>query len=222
MLKPRKRISKKQLKEDKLVTFYFKASSWLQDHTRVLTLGLAALVVVIVGATLYGNSRRSSEQAASVELARATRAYESKDYQNALTLLSNLVDSHGSTRSGKLGRLYLGQTFLLTNDYDNAQLHFEKFISSYKDESYLTAAAMKGVAACLEQKGDYAGAADYYQRAVKKYPKSILAPQLLLRAARCHALTDQRDQARALYDRIVADYPESQERDQALMLKSML
>ena len=53
MLKPRKQITKKQLKEDSLVTFYFKAQEWLEVHGKTLMIAAAAVLLAIAGFAYY-------------------------------------------------------------------------------------------------------------------------------------------------------------------------
>ena len=113
MLKPRKRLTKKQLKEDKLVTFYMNASTWVENNSKYLIGGIIGVVVFVGAIFLYSNSLKKSEAAASVELARAIRTYQSQDYKGALTSLSTIVENYGSSQSGKIALLYLANSFLL-------------------------------------------------------------------------------------------------------------
>jgi TolA-binding protein len=171
---------------------------------------------------MYSNQKESNENAASVELARATRAFESADYQNAISLLSNLVETYGGTRSGKLGIFYLAASFYNTDDFQSAEENYKKFTSSFKGERHLLASAMTGMAACMEQKGQYIESAEQYQKTVEKYGDHIFAARLLLRAARCYTLADDPERADQIYEKIINDYPDARERDEALTLKAML
>ncbi len=222
MLRPRKRITKKQLKEDKLVTFYFKATSWIERNSKYIYMGLGAVVLVVLLLYVNARSKRTSESNASVELLRATRAYESGNYQNAITQLSNLVENYGGTRSGTLSLLYLANSFYQTGDIENAKKNYQKFASEFSGDEHLLASAIGGVAACLEQEKKYLEAAEQYERIVRKYPKTVQAPYFLLRAGRCFALADDTSKAREQYEKIVKEYPNAQEKDQALMLMAMI
>ena len=222
MLKPRKRLSKKKLKEDKLVTFYYKASAWAEDNLKYVVGAIAAIVIIFVAVYFYANSQKGAEQKASVELAKATRTFENGDYQNALPLLTNLVEKYGSTKSGKMGFLYLADSFFETNDYENAKINYKKFASSFKGDEHILSAAYAGVAASDEQLKNYQEAAQGYEKTVKKFPDSIFSPNCLLRAARCYTLAKMPDEAKNVYDKLLKDYPDAQEKDEALMLKAML
>ena len=221
MLKPRKKITKKQLKEDKLVTFYFQTSEWLELHSKYLLMGVAAFVLIAAGIVYYTYAQSKAEKTASVDLARATRTLESLDYQNAISQLSAIVDSHGSTTSGKLARLHLANAFYQTKEYASAKKSYSKFTSSFSGDEHFLAAAQGGVAACLEQEKKYGEAAAAYVKAADSYD-SVLAPGFLVNGGRCYSLAGNEAKARELYNRVVQDYPKAPEKDDALMLLSMI
>ncbi len=222
MLKPRKRLTKKQLKEDKLVTFYVKATAFVEENSKYLFGGAIAFVLLIAMVFAYSNSLKSAQQKASVELARATRAYDAGDYQNALLMLSNLVEEYGRTQSGKIGLLYLANSYYFTGDYQSALENYKKFVSKFKGDDYLIASGMRGIAACYEQMEKWQEAAEQYEKTAKKFPKSILAPELLIKAARCYTNAGDKEKAKELYQKVIDDYPKAQEKQEALLLLAML
>jgi TolA-binding protein len=222
MLKPRKRLTKKQLKEDKLLTFYVKVSKWYETYSKFVLGGGVAIVLIIAAGLYYKNSTRKAESAASVELARAIRVYDAEDYQNSIAMLSSLVDGSGNTRSGKIALLYLANSFYKTGDYDHALNDYKKFVAKFDKIDYFTAFAMGSMASCLEQKGDFAAAAAQYEKTASKFPKQYLAPAYLFRAARCYSLADNNVEASTLYQKIIDDYPNSQQKEDAIMEKALL
>jgi len=222
MLRPRKHLTKQELKEDTLVTFYAKALKWVEDYRMMLIGGAVAMIVILLGAFFWYQSSGDAEKNASVELAKATRVYESADIQNAIPLLSNLVKNYGRTTSGKLGRFYLANAFYQNKDYDNAMANYEKLVSGLSGDEHFLAAAQGGVAACLEQKGQQAAAAAAYEKAAERYDESILAPQFLFKAGRCYALAGQKAKAKAMYESVVTKYPKAPEKEEAQMQLAML
>ncbi|MBN2354847.1 tetratricopeptide repeat protein [candidate division KSB1 bacterium] len=221
MLKPRKRISKKKLKEDKLVTFYFKAVDKLEQNTNIVLGAAAAILIIVVGIAYYIYSNTKAEQLASVELSKATRIYEIGDYQNAIAQLSNVTDNYGSTPSGKIARFYLAKAFYQTEDYINAEKNYRRFLSGFSGDEHFLAAAQGGLAATLLQRQQYSEAAAAFIKAAEKYD-SVLAPGFLIQAGRCFTLANNESRARKVYSEIVEKYPQSPEKDEAIMLSSML
>ncbi len=221
MLKPRKRITKKTLKEDRLVTFYFKAQTWIDQNSKMLLIALAAFIVVLAIVVFFNFSKKKMEANASVELAKAVRAYQNSDYQNALPLLNNLVENYGGSKSGKIGSFYLANTFFNNGDYDNAQKYYKKFVSGYKGDNVILSSAMAGIAACYEQKNDFESAALQYEKVASKFPDTFKAPAYLLKAGRCFSLAQNNEKAKQLFNMIVEKYPDSKEKDDAILLKAL-
>ncbi|MBN1481565.1 hypothetical protein EH223_04310 [candidate division KSB1 bacterium] len=221
MLTPRKRITKKQLKEDKLITYTVKAKDWLDENLKYVTGGVAAVVIIIVAIFMFSTSRKNAEAATSVELANAMHVYESRDYTNAVNLLTNIVNKNKSTKSGKLARYYLAQSLYKRGEYSAAQEHFRKFATSFQADEYLKIVAMAGEAACLEQQDRFADAAVKYENIGKRYPDSPRAARYYLRAARCYALAGNSSKAQETYQLIIKNYPDSQEKNDAVLYSAL-
>lgn len=208
MLKPKKRLTRRQIKEDKLVTYYFKVNDWVNRHALQVIAGVAVVVVVLLAGTLWSQKQRRAEGEASVQLAKARIAYDQGDYQQAIELLEDLVSRHPSTRSGTVGLYYLANAYFNVGDYDSAQRNFEAYKRKGKD-AMLKAAAEAGIAACLEQKGEYLEAARIYEETALRYPDHFAAPQYLLDAGRNYALAGNKEDGRRVYKMVVERYPKS-------------
>ena len=222
MLKPRKRISKKDLKEDKLVTFYYKATQWVNDYQKFIYGGIGAIIVLVLVVVLYQNSSRAAEEQASSVYLQATAIYQEGDFERAIGYLNGLVEDFGGTRYGKLARFFLAQSYFKTTDYEKAEHHFKEFVIAYSDNDVMKTAAMAGLAASMEQQERYLEAAQQFEKAVKKNPDGPFSASYLLRAARNYERVGDNQKAISLYDRIVADYPDAPEKNDALMLKALL
>ncbi len=221
MLTPRKRITKKQLKEDKFITYSLKAREWIEENQKYVISGVVAIVVIIAAFLFISSSQKNAAVAASAELSQGMQVYQSRDYKNAISVLTDVTNSYKNTESGKLARFYLAQSLYHTGEYAAAQEHFRKFATSFKADEYLVISAMEGEAACLEQQDQFAEAAQKYESIAKKYPESPKAPQCYLRAARCFALAGTTDKAEKLYQIIIDEYPNSQEKNDAMLYSAM-
>ncbi len=71
MLKAKKKLTKKELKEDKFVLTVFKAKDFLEEHSRQIAYGVLAVVAVVLIVSFYNSSRKKAEEAASVMLTEA-------------------------------------------------------------------------------------------------------------------------------------------------------
>ena len=59
MLKARKKITKREIKEDPLVTFYVRTQKFLQKHSKPFYIGILAVIVIATFIMLDSRSRRT-------------------------------------------------------------------------------------------------------------------------------------------------------------------
>ncbi|MBI3586269.1 MAG: tetratricopeptide repeat protein [Ignavibacteriales bacterium] len=214
MLKPKKKISKKEMKEDKLVTTYFEATSWYENNKKIVNGVFTGLIIVAVLIVVVTNNMRSNNEKATTELGKVLRYYDegkydiaiSGDLQENIRGLQSIVDDYGSTKSGELAKLYLANAYYAKNNYDKALQYYSD--SSIKDDM-LSASASAGVAACYEAKGEYEKAAVYYEKAAFKNGKDVLAAENLHHAAYNYSAAGKKEKAVELYKKLKKDYPTS-------------
>jgi tetratricopeptide (TPR) repeat protein len=214
MLKPQKKISKREIKEDKLVTKYFEARKWIDENTRILSyvgLGLAGLIIV---GFLWSKSRADSNEKATTMLARVTPYYDEGRYDLAISGipqegtqgLQAIVDEYGSTPAGEIAKLYLANSYFAIKNYDKA-------LSTYEDisvsDKMITASAYAGIAACDEAKGDFSHAASYFEKAASKNISMVQAPENLQRSAANYAAAGKKEKAIELLQMLKKEYPSS-------------
>ncbi len=72
MLKPQKKISRREIKEDKLVTTYFEARKWIEENTKIVTYIVGGIVALIVIGFLWSKNRADSNEKATAMLAKIT------------------------------------------------------------------------------------------------------------------------------------------------------
>ncbi|MFQ6091262.1 MAG: tol-pal system YbgF family protein [bacterium] len=215
MLKPRKRITKKQIKQDKLVTYTFKIVDYIQDHSRQFTFGVVAIIAVLLIGFIVAKGKKQKELNAAILLGKAQLVYESGDYAGAAHLFESVIRQYGGTENGGRATYFLANCYFFTGDVDQALKYYEKYVAKYHRLPSLTASAMAGAAACYEQKGEYAEAARRYEKAATEFRDFYAAPDYLLDAGRCYQAAADTANARKVYRKIVDLYPESKSLQQA-------
>ena len=209
MLKSRKRITKKQIKEDPLVTYYFKTMDFLKTHSQKITIGVIAVFAVIVLLTMMVKSKRTAELNASEQLARATMALSANKSQQAIDILLSLNENYSGTSSATKGIYYLGKAHYQKGEYDKAQIYFEKFAAKSGKDKIFGSAAYLGLGASLEQQGKFLEAARAYQKGADKFPNDFNSDQLLMNAGRCYLKANQIAEARECYQTVVEKFEDS-------------
>jgi tetratricopeptide (TPR) repeat protein len=214
MLKPKRKITKKDLKEDKLVSTYFKTTQFFYQHKKYVSWGITGLVVLAIAGVIYFNNRAANEAKAATELGEILRYYDKGEYQSAIDGvpeknimgLKDIVDNYGSLHPGDLAKFFLANSYYSLGKYDEALEYFEDFGGSYPP---LRASALAGVASCYEAKGELRKAAEYFEKAASKSGDKQLLPEYLHHAARDYMLSGKKERASELLKKLKNEYPTS-------------
>ncbi len=209
MLKPRKKLSKKALKEDKFIETTYKAQEFAKEYGKYLGYGVISLIILITAVTLYVNSKRNAEITASSEVSKIEQFYINKDYTTAISEFSRISNNFKGTRGGGKALFYLANCYFETKDYENAKTSYQSYVDDYGDNQDITSSAYAGVAACFEETGDYRTAAEWYLKAADKYSSCFLTPENLLDAGRCNKILGDQEEAKKVLNRLIKDYPDA-------------
>ncbi len=211
MAQKKKKITKKEIKEDKLVTYFFETREFIQKYQKQLLIGAAALIVIVVAGILIHNKSVENEKTASIELAQIVGNYANFNYQKALygdTLqakpgLMKIADEYGSTTPGEIAKLLAGNSFYALGKIDLANQYYTDYSGSL---SLFDAASVAGQSACFEAKSNLQQAGDFYLLASKKDKFNPLNAEYLMRAALNYIKVGKYDSAEKLLNKVQQDY----------------
>ncbi len=214
MLTPKKKIAKRELKQDSFVASYVKVTSFYEENKRVLYIAAVVIAVVAIGVLLYAKNRADNNVSASTQLGNVYQLYDNGQYQQAvdgipernIKGLKEIVENYGNSNAGDIARFYLANAYYHLGKYDEALEQFKDFSPS--DET-LEISRLSGIAAAYEAKGMYKDAAEYFEKAATKDAKDVNAAENLSNAARDYALSGKKDTALELYKKLKKDYPTS-------------
>ncbi|HEY2882310.1 MAG TPA: tetratricopeptide repeat protein, partial [Pirellulales bacterium] len=102
-----------------------------------------------------------------------------------------------------------------TGDYETADQAFGKFLDAFPNDPRAAEAALARCQA-IEHESNNVAAATAYRQAIKRYPQCKQMPQLLLGAAKLYDRLQRPEDSASLYQKLVADYPNSPDADSAL------
>jgi tetratricopeptide (TPR) repeat protein len=214
MLKPKKKISKKEIKEDKLVTTYFEATTWYETNKKTVNGVLVGIVILAIVIVAYMNNVNSNNLKANTELGKVIPYYDqgkfdvaiSGNLQENIRGLQSIVDDYGSTKAGELAKFYLANALFGLNDYEKALKYFLDV--NVKDEM-ITASAIAGAGACYEAKKESEKAAEMYEKAAFKSTKDVNAAENMFHAARNYLTAGKKEKATELFKRVKKEFPTS-------------
>ncbi|HTP81227.1 MAG TPA: tetratricopeptide repeat protein [Bacteroidota bacterium] len=214
MLRPQKKVSKREIKEDQLVSRYFQIRKWVEDNKRLATYIVGTPVVAVAALLLWNAKQNDANNEASTRLARILPYYTDGRYEQAVSGivqegiqgLQQIVDNYGSTPSGEYAKLYLANCYLAEGKYDRARGYFKDVDVSDK---LLGASALAGVATCAEAMGNREEAAMYFEKAALNDMTELSAPEYLVDAAENYSAVGNKAKAGELLETLKKEFPSS-------------
>jgi len=222
MLRPKKHISRKKIKEDRFVTLSFQVAGWIRAHrTPLMAAGIGVIVLIFAVAGLY-SSRRAAEEQASLLALEGGYELSAGNLETAQRVLQEAVNRYPRTRSAGRASYMLAQVYFQMRDIDRAQELYEQYLKRHARDNLTRAGAQAGLGACHEQREDWTEAARAYETAARIINNPGMEASYLLRAARAWRLGGDTTRSVMLYDRLIQEHPFTAEADRASVEKAML
>ena len=198
------KLTKRQIKEDPLVTAAFRGKEFWDEHGRTILIvaGALALAAVLGGYFVY--ARQQAEVRASGSLFRAEMSVLQGDYQTATQALKELVDNSPGTNASKRAMLLLGDSYAALTNPREAATWYRKALDRAGSDATMRKAARLGMATALEDNRQFPEAAGYYAELAKESGTDNERGRALLGQARCLLAAGQGQKAGDVLQAIVA------------------
>ena len=160
------RISKKQMKEDKLVSTAFKFSEYIQNNSRQFIIGgsVAVGLFLIVLFMNWNATKQLSE--AKMLFARGNLSMDMGAGDEAVADFKEIVENYSGTAPAAQACFLLSNVLYEQKKYDEAMTYFEIVLSKYSDDKIMASNAAGGLGSCYKINGEFTEAADYYKNNV--------------------------------------------------------
>ncbi len=196
------KLTKRQIKEDPLVTAAFRGTQiWEQHGTRIL-MGLGALVLLVLLVFFVSRTRAQSEERATADLFRAEMSVGQNDYATAVPMLREIVDSAPGTKAARTAMIYLGDSYAGQGKPAEAVNWYRRALAKTGRDRDAKGAALHGLASALADRGDFLQAAATYEQLAKLGTNDNEKGQIMLAQARCLAKAGQTQKAMAVYQAV--------------------
>jgi tetratricopeptide (TPR) repeat protein len=214
MLTKKKKLSRKEIKEDKLVSTYYQAQSFIvENKSRLLTYG-GILVVIALAVIYYVNHKKEVNQEAGVALSRVIDSYDRGAYLEAIEGkagtemigLKKIVEQYDGTENGETAKIYLANSYNRLGKFDEAFKYYKDYSG---DIPMLKAASLAGQAGYYAYKNDFEKAGDLYRDAAHVSKYNVDNPDYLLKSAINYISAGKKEEAKDLLTTIKKDYKTS-------------
>lgn len=201
------------------------AENWMERHPKT-TIGIvAAIVLLVAGYFGYHYYKDNQEAEAQQEMFQAVYYFEADSLDLALNGDGNhlgfvaIIEDYGITDAAKLANYYAGAAYLKQGKFEVARLYLEDFESS---DLLVQARTYSLIGDTYMEENNFQEAARFYDKAANYKPNKYFSPSYLMKAALAFEKNKQDEKAIEAYDKIINEYYDSPEFQQARKFKAKL
>ena len=198
---------------------YTKMEQFVNENRQTLTYGLGGLAVLILAILGYQSFIvRPAETAAEEGAWRAENYFQMDSLDLAARGdgydpgLEEILNNHDGTKAAARAAYELGVVYRDEGRFEEA---IDAFSSADIDDDIIGALAEGSIGDCLVELGNYNEAVSHFEKAASigasGLGEDVLAPMYLFKAGITKLETGDKAGAKADFERIVNDYPESQQ-----------
>jgi TolA-binding protein len=206
MLKPKKKITRQELKEDKLVKTTLQVKNYLEENSKQVTYAVLIIFVFVLVIIWYRYDSQKSSLAANEQLGMAQIEFTNGNYTKATSRLLQLIQNYESTPEAQQGMFLLANIYYQQSEYTQARDYFKQFIDAYSGSSILLASGYAGLAACYETENNYAEAARLYEKAADEAGKFTDADEYFYLAGICYKKAGDQVKAREQFEILTGEH----------------
>ncbi len=209
MLKPQRKMKKKEIKEDKFVQFTLEAKSYVEENSKRVTMLAGGVFAIIVLIMLYVYLHNNTLIEATTLMGKASVEYQAMNYSTAKVFLETLIEDYSGTDAASQGLFLLGNLYFKEKNISEAKKYFQEFIDSYSDTDILLASGYAGIAACLSSEGNFESAAENYMKAYKATPELLESADYLYFTGINYRKAENYDKARDAFRKVNEEFEDS-------------
>lgn len=195
------KLTKRQMKEDPLVTAAFRATEVWERFGRTILIAAGGILVLALLVFFVLRTRAQAEQRAMGDLFRAQVALTQGDAQSAAPMLKELVDNSPGTRAARDAMLLLGDAMMTQRNPKEAATWYQKFVDKAGGDKALERAGYLGLGAALEDGGQFVPAADAYAKSAERATSDNDRGRAMLSEARSLLRAGQTRKAMEIYQK---------------------
>ena len=223
--------TRKELREpDQFHSFTQRVVEWISAKSKVLIGAGVVIVAAILGFYGWQWHLESATQEASAAFVDAKKAldapvrpqdgaegtsqadgsYTSAEdkYRAALTGLEQVKANYSASSTASLATYFIGESHWQLDEYDLAIAAFESYLKTEGAEGELAPFAVEGIAATLEDKGDFDQAKLHYKRLTEP-PFESQRARGLYHLARMEQKLGNAEQAARLFNGLLEEFPDT-------------
>ena len=223
----KKKENKNELLEnpDALADRLGSAENWLERNSKTVFGIVGIILLAVAGYFGFNYYKKSQDAEAQPQMFQAVYYFEADSLNLALNGdgnnlgFLNIIDDYKYSKAANLAHFYAGVCYLKQGEFDAAILYLEDFSA---DDLLVQARAYSLIGDAHMEKAEYDDAVKFYTKAANYEPNKFYSPTYLMKAALAYEKLNQNDKAKETYSKIITEYWDSQEYQNAVKLKARL
>ena len=136
MLKPKRRITRKEIKRDPFLETIDKLENSFEKNKKfVLNIVLVIIAgVFIVNFLIKKHDQKNIESTSALGI--ATVAFENRDYENAKFQFETIISDFSGTKASSIANFYLGRIYFENNEFEKSEAFLNTFMNSGDSEIF--------------------------------------------------------------------------------------
>lgn len=204
-----------------------KSDEFIRKNRNILIIAIVAVLAVVGGIIAYKNLYKAPRAIKAQEaIYKAEQYFDRDSFEIALNGngadvvgFLEVIDQYGGTGSANLAEAYAGICLYNLGQYDEAISHLKKF----KSKDAMASPSLYGlIGDCYVNLDKTAEGIKYFEEAANKADNGLLSPIYLIKAGIAYEALGQVANAKASYQAIIDNYPNSASLPEAMKLLQAL
>lgn len=202
-----------------LGTMYTRTELFIEDNKKAITIGVAAVLLVVGGLLGYKKFIAEPKAKEAAEMTwKAEYYFEVDSLDKALNGddqwpgFLTIADEYASTPSGKLAHYYMGAIYMQKSEFEAALDHYKK---ADLDDNVLGVMAVGNQGDALVELGRVDEAVKQFEKAASMTNNEIIAPMYLMKAGILHQQAANWGAAAKAFKRVATEFPTSMDANTA-------
>ena len=214
----RYKVSRKELlkEPDEITTMTGKAFEYILKNQTPVISAIVVLLLILAAATGIRYYLEKSEKTAFNLLQKATEKYEevlaekkpAEAYAAVKDDFEAILNDYSGKAGGKFARIKFADICYDANETDKAIELYQKALADFPNEPAMTNVIYSGLAYSYEMKKDLQNAIVYFEK-IAFGNDAYLKEDALYHLGSLYAQTDRKDKSNEMFQKLIAEYPES-------------
>ena len=204
MLRPKKKITKKEIKRDPFLETVDQAQAHIEENrSKYLQVGIG-IFALIIGFNVISNNSNIKKSEASSSLGDALITMDLNDQTTAKFQLETVINEYENTTSASLAEYYLGKMSYDNNDNVNAEKHLNSYLND-NPKGFLASSSGIILADIAVSNRDFDKGLSILSKCIKNSNSIKDIRQMQLRKADYYIDNGQKFEAEKIIDKLLLD-----------------